>query len=246
VTAPYAKILKAHVASGALELRTLTSVSALERDAPPGRWSINLERRCEKKVPRLSRKQRQPKRGRKGGSDSDEADEADDNCAACPHPEIDIQKQVVEADYVVCVDTRGGRLLIHRRSADHPPSRSATGSLFDIKGLPFLKRLHEDVPIRSAGGMPLLSPELQWREDVPLFVAGGYAGLQLGPGAANLIGSREGAERIASGLAEAFPATWGEDADWRAEIQVGSDGDDSWRRERFGNCCGFFDSLKVE
>lgn len=38
---------------------------------------------------------------------------------------------------------------------------------------------------------------IQWKDDVPLFIAGRLAGLQLGPGAPNLIGARIGAERIA-------------------------------------------------
>jgi hypothetical protein len=34
-------------------------------------------------------------------------------------------------------------------------------------------------------------------EDIPLFLTGGLAGLRLGPGAGNLAGARQGAERIA-------------------------------------------------
>ena len=94
--------------------------------------------------------------------------------------------------------------------------------------------------------MPLITEDLQWREDVPFFVAGGYAGLQLGPGAANLIGSRAGAERIANGLGAAFPETFGEDAAWRAEIEAGSSGDDSWKRERFGHFGSYYDCLSCE
>lgn len=36
-----------------------------------------------------------------------------------------------------------------------------------------------------------------WNDEVPLFLTGGLAGLRLGPGAGNLAGARQGAERIA-------------------------------------------------
>ena len=45
-------------------------------------------------------------------------------------------------------------------------------------------------------GLPALTDDLAWRDDVPLFCAGKFAGLRLGPGAANLEGARAGAERI--------------------------------------------------
>lgn len=106
--------------------------------------------------------------------------------------------------------------------------------------------MNKDFPIRSAGGLPWLTEDLQWAPDVPLLVAGGYANLQLGPGAANLIGAREGAERIANGLGAAFPDVWGEDADWRADMRAAEGGDDSWRKERFGHNGGFYDGLEIE
>jgi hypothetical protein len=52
--------------------------------------------------------------------------------------------------------------------------------------------------------LPCLTDDLQWREDLPLFVVGGYSALQVGPGAFNLEGGREGANRVALKLAELF------------------------------------------
>lgn len=52
-------------------------------------------------------------------------------------------------------------------------------------------------PLETYDGLPALTDDLAWRDDVPLFLAGKFAGLRLGPGAANLEGARAGAERIA-------------------------------------------------
>lgn len=78
----------------------------------------------------------------------------------------------------------------------------ATGAKADIAELPLMREMMRDHPIEIANGLPCLTDELQWKTDVPLFVAGRYAGLRLGPGAANLEGARTGAERIACRLQE--------------------------------------------
>ncbi|THU81382.1 hypothetical protein K435DRAFT_735478 [Dendrothele bispora CBS 962.96] len=92
---------------------------------------------------------------------------------------------------------------------------AATGSRFAIKELPFLQNLHKSHPIETLEGFPVLTEDLQWRKDVPLFVMGGYAGLQLGPGGLNLIGAKDGSERIANALEDLWPETWGEEAEWK-------------------------------
>ncbi|KAK7460452.1 hypothetical protein VKT23_009173 [Stygiomarasmius scandens] len=98
---------------------------------------------------------------------------------------------------------------------------AATGSRFAINELPFLAELHKSHPIKTMDGFPVLTEDLKWRKDVPLFVMGGYAGLQLGPGGLNLIGSKDGAERIANALEDLWPETWGEDAKWkRGELSL--------------------------
>ncbi|CAJ2513976.1 Uu.00g020950.m01.CDS01 [Anthostomella pinea] len=73
----------------------------------------------------------------------------------------------------------------------------ATGVHNDFECLPFLQSMISDFPIKACGGFPCITQNMAWREDVPLFVAGRFAALQLGPGAPNLIGARIGAERIA-------------------------------------------------
>jgi thioredoxin reductase len=73
----------------------------------------------------------------------------------------------------------------------------ATGIQSDIRTIPFLQTLQQQYPIEYVGGLPCLTDDLMWDDDVPLFVTGRLAGLRLGPGAPNLVGARIGAERIA-------------------------------------------------
>ncbi|KAJ1033008.1 hypothetical protein NDA16_000287 [Ustilago loliicola] len=78
----------------------------------------------------------------------------------------------------------------------------ATGAKIDFGSLPFLKTLQRTHPIRLVGGMPVVTADLEYRRDVPLFVTGAYAGLQIGPAAGNLGGMRDSADRIANRLLE--------------------------------------------
>lgn len=78
----------------------------------------------------------------------------------------------------------------------------ATGANIDINKVPLVEDLMRDHPIATTAGFPCLTNELQWNEEVPFFVAGRYASLRLGPGAANLEGARTGAERIVSRIQE--------------------------------------------
>jgi hypothetical protein len=81
----------------------------------------------------------------------------------------------------------------------------ATGSAIDVNSLPFLDNMHSKYPIDSIGGYPQVNDSLMWQDDVPLFVTGKLAALQLGPGAANLEGARFGAERVAWAIEERMP-----------------------------------------
>ncbi|KAL6719064.1 hypothetical protein ACLMJK_003299 [Lecanora helva] len=78
----------------------------------------------------------------------------------------------------------------------------ATGIKPDIERLPFLSPLRENFPIDVKGGMPCLTEDLAWAEDVPLFVTGRLAGLRIGPDCGNLEGARVGAERISWAVEE--------------------------------------------
>jgi len=84
--------------------------------------------------------------------------------------------------------------------ADLPPMDYiyfATGMPPDLASFPCLRSMSAQYPVDSVGGLPCLTDQLRWRDDVPLFVTGALAGLRVGPGAGNLGGARLAAERIA-------------------------------------------------
>lgn len=79
--------------------------------------------------------------------------------------------------------------------ADHIIYCTSTApSMHDI---PWLRTLRQSHPIETLSGLPVLTEDLAWCKDVPCFFSGALAALRLGPGAANLMGARLGAERIA-------------------------------------------------
>jgi hypothetical protein len=80
----------------------------------------------------------------------------------------------------------------------------ATGNPPKIENVLCMKSILNDFPVESIGGLPQITHDLMWNEDVPMFLTGGLAGLTLGPGAANLAGARQGAERIAWKMDELF------------------------------------------
>jgi hypothetical protein len=115
----------------------------------------------------------------------------------------------------------------------------ATGSRIDIEGLPWLRGIRQDGILSSELGFPALTPDLQAEgdADVPLFFLGAHAALQvrrlasqnhrfvltnrqLGPGAFNLSGARESAERVAHRLGElgVFGADDGDELDGRQAL----------------------------
>lgn len=73
----------------------------------------------------------------------------------------------------------------------------ATGVSSDFATLPVIQPLLCEHPIHTKGGLPCLTHDLMWSDEVPCLVTGRFAGLRLGPGAANLMGARHGAERVA-------------------------------------------------
>lgn len=105
---------------------------------------------------------------------------------------------------------------------------AATGGKLDFTSIPFLHPLLQPtkkketrmstsalptpVPeIKVPGtieGLPVLTEDLQWGTELPLFVMGAYAALELGPDAGNLSGSRAGAERVGSKLNELLEKEW--------------------------------------
>ena len=76
----------------------------------------------------------------------------------------------------------------------------ATGTSADAKVNPLFRGLEETSPAGYVDGLPVLTDELRWAPNLSAFVMGAYAGIQLGPGANNLMGARAGAHRIAAAL----------------------------------------------
>lgn len=128
----------------------------------------------------------------------------------------------------------------------------STGSVLDFDNLGFLNSLRQAHPIELIEGLPRLTPDLQWSDDVPLFVQGAYAMLELGPGALNLSGTRPGAERVARRLAElgVLDPEEGEDIPAKARKGRGETEVYAKRRrekeERSGGLRNFFGGLALE
>lgn len=72
----------------------------------------------------------------------------------------------------------------------------ATGITAKTESLDFLQPILKSHPAPIVCGLPCLTDNLQWNEEVPLFMLGKNASLKIGPASANLEGSRLGAERI--------------------------------------------------
>lgn len=89
----------------------------------------------------------------------------------------------------------------------------ATGIQSDFASLPYLQNMMEKYPIPGQGGFPCLNEDLMWTKDVPLFLVGRLAALQLGPAAPNIGGAKVGAERVAwaiEDLAAKDSQSWGQ------------------------------------
>ena len=90
--------------------------------------------------------------------------------------------------------------------------------------------------IEVIGGMPCLTDDLAWADNVPLYIAGRLAGLRIGPDCGNLEGARVGAERISWAVNE------------RLERQQKKDSEDEYRLQQIYQRIGsvnMYDSLEL-
>lgn len=99
----------------------------------------------------------------------------------------------------------------------------ATGVEADIQKVDAVKPLLKEYPIEIVGGMPCLTNELMWNDEVPFFVTGRLAELRVGPAAGNLEGARQGAERMVWKVGEVLREVRGE-----SDSGYGSEGVREW------------------
>lgn len=95
----------------------------------------------------------------------------------------------------------------------------ATGIQTDFMTIPYLQTMLAKYPLKGCGGFPCLSEDLMWKDDVPLFLTGRLAALQLGPAAPNIGGAKFGAERIAWAIEDLIKPSGAEE--WEVEQEQG-------------------------
>lgn len=123
----------------------------------------------------------------------------------------------------------------------------ATGVKSDITTLPFIQTILAKQPISVIDGMPALTDDLAWSDGIPLFLTGKFAGLRLGPGAANLEGARAGAERIALAIESMLEAGKGwfgasDPSDSGHGVELGEEDQESYA----SGLRNMFESLRVD
>ena len=132
VNAHFYGVLKRHVKSGRLDLRTLTEVESAHVDADAegaaAKWTLRVRTRID--------------------------DKAQLALPGAPSSTLDT---LADVDYIVC----------------------ATGSALDLANVECVRPLLDSHPVELVKGLPRLTSDLQWREDVPFFVAGAYAMLEV-------------------------------------------------------------------
>lgn len=74
----------------------------------------------------------------------------------------------------------------------------ACGIRPDCTSSPFVKKVLENFPIETKGGLPCVSVDLEWSKN--LFVVGALASLNIGPDSGNLMGARRAASIVANTL----------------------------------------------
>lgn len=111
----------------------------------------------------------------------------------------------------------------------------ATGVDANMASVPMMKDIVSQRPVEMYGGMPALTHDLMWDADCPLFVTGRLAGLRLGPGAGNLEGARQGAERAAWKIGELLQK-WGDSVvDPLEDMSNLGEQDESVKKARVGS-----------
>lgn len=180
VTPNYARVLAYWEKTGRLQVHTFTTLESFAWSEERQEADLKL---CSKRIRKVAaeapgRKQRRGAHDYDDDISQDLGSSLETPCDISSNEEVKIDLTV---NYVV----------------------SATGQAINFAGLPFTRRLMQQRPISVIpSGLPVVNEDLQWSSDIPFFVVGAYAALQVGPGAYNLIGIREAADRVAVRLTE--------------------------------------------
>ncbi|CAO1626693.1 unnamed protein product [Sympodiomycopsis kandeliae] len=180
MTQPYAKLMKQYEESGRLEICTHTEIEDAEW-TEKHQWKIWTKRNCPL----------DPKSRAKESYLRAQQQRLQDKCAESGQPSDGGQDHIGE-------ETKGSPT---KREPDITADYIVTASAFmpNFSALPWMSQVARQYPVRQEGGLPLLTEHLQYGQ-LPLFVVGMYAGLQIGPAAGNLGGIREGADRVVTQL----------------------------------------------
>lgn len=178
VTPNYARVLAFWQQTGRLQMHQFTTLESYEWNEAETKAKVCLATKRKIAVDGPNRKSGKGSRQSSHG----EEDQSDSENAECTQssPMGETASTILQVDYVI----------------------SATGQAFSFASLPFTRRMLRDHPIPVIHGLPLVNEDLQWSPDIPFFAVGAYAALQVGPGSYNLIGIREGADRVAVRLIE--------------------------------------------
>lgn len=164
ITPPYARLLREYEAAGRVEIRCFTEITTAER-TDEGRWKLNLH--CNKPKSERERAREAAEKARRAEDEDEEESQARDeteehaddggNEHGQSHECGSQADEVLDADFIV----------------------AATGPQLGFDTLPFLQHLCQTRPIRHEGGLPVLTEELQYTKDIPLFCVGAYSALQV-------------------------------------------------------------------
>lgn len=96
------------------------------------------------------------------------------------------------------VHLHGGRVHVNGEAFDQVIL--ATGMSTEPMLSPLYQQIQQEFDAPVVQGLPQVDEALRWVADEDLFVLGANAGLQLGPGALNLMGAMRGAKLVADEL----------------------------------------------
>lgn len=151
ITPPYSKLLASHEASGRLEILTNTEISSAKWNQEVGEWDLTFKRT----LPTCS------------GSKNRRNSKNWTSNPISPSSFLTENGGVKEGERVEEIERKANFCV------------TATGAKLDFINLPFMKEIKENHPLRVEGGLPVLTEDLQWGKDLPLFMVGVASAMQV-------------------------------------------------------------------